>query len=44
MARILFPGAAAGLIILPVMIFHTLQLIVCAWIAGAMGRESDGET
>jgi sodium/bile acid cotransporter 7 len=36
MARILFPGAAAGLIILPVMIFHTLQLIVCAWIAGAM--------
>ncbi|MDQ4088245.1 MAG: bile acid:sodium symporter [Pseudomonadota bacterium] len=38
MARILFPGAAAGLIILPVMIFHTLQLIVCAWIAGAMAR------
>ena len=40
MARILFPGAAAGLIILPVMIFHTLQLIVCAWIAGAMARRS----
>ena len=38
MARILFPGAAAGLIILPVIIFHTLQLIVCAWIAGAMAR------
>lgn len=36
MARILFPGAAAGSIILPVMIFHSLQLIVCAWIAGAL--------
>jgi len=41
MARILFPGAAAGLIILPIMIFHTLQLIVCAWIAGAMARRSE---
>lgn len=38
MARILFPGAAAGLVILPVMIFHTAQLIVCAWIAAAMAR------
>ncbi len=33
MARILFPGAAAGMAILPVMIFHPMQLIVCAWIA-----------
>jgi sodium/bile acid cotransporter 7 len=33
MARILFPGAASGLVILPLMIFHTIQLIVCAWIA-----------
>lgn len=40
MARILFPGAAAGLVILPVMIFHTLQLIVCAWIAGALARRT----
>jgi len=38
MARLLFPAAAAGLIILPIMIFHTLQLIVSAWIAGAMAR------
>ena len=38
MARILFPGAAAGSVILPVMIFHTLQLIVCAWIAGALAN------
>ncbi|HEX8640617.1 MAG TPA: bile acid:sodium symporter family protein [Allosphingosinicella sp.] len=40
MAGILFPGAAAGLIVLPVIVFHTLQLIVCAWIAGAMARRS----
>ncbi len=38
MARILFPGAAAGFAILPVMLFHTLQLIVCAWIAARLGR------
>jgi len=42
MARILFPGAAAGLVLLPVMIFHTLQLVVCAWIAGAMSRRDGG--
>ena len=40
MARLLFPAAAAGLIILPIMIFHTLQLIVSAWIAGAMARQA----
>ncbi len=38
MARILFPGAAAGAILLPVMIFHTLQLIVCAWVAAMLAR------
>jgi sodium/bile acid cotransporter 7 len=40
MARILFPGAAAGLVILPVMIFHTVQLVVCAWIAARIGRDN----
>ena len=43
MARILFPGAAAGLVLLPVMIFHTLQLVVCAWIAGALARRTIGD-
>jgi solute carrier family 10 (sodium/bile acid cotransporter), member 7 len=38
MARLLFPAATAGLILLPVMVFHTLQLIVSAWIAGALAR------
>ena len=39
MARILFPGAAAGMIILPIMLFHSLQLILCAWIAARMGAQ-----
>ena len=38
MARILFPGAAAGLVLVPVMLFHIVQLIVSAWIAGALAR------
>ncbi len=33
MARVLFPGPEAGLILLPIMIFHQMQLMVCAWIA-----------
>lgn len=41
MARILFPGPIAGLVILPIMIFHSLQLIVCAWIAARMGRDAE---
>ena len=44
MARILFPGAAAGFVILPVMLFHILQLIVCAWIAARMGRQNSPST
>ena len=38
MARILFPGAAAGMVLLPIMLFHTLQLVVCAWIAARMAQ------
>ncbi len=38
MARILFPGAAAAPVLLPVMLFHTLQLILCAWIAAHLAR------
>jgi sodium/bile acid cotransporter 7 len=33
MARVLFPGAAAGPMLLPIMIFHQIQLVVCAWLA-----------
>lgn len=33
MASILFPAATVGSIVLPVMIFHQIQLMACAWIA-----------
>jgi sodium/bile acid cotransporter 7 len=33
MANILFPGHVAGLIVLPLMIFHQVQLFVCATLA-----------
>jgi sodium/bile acid cotransporter 7 len=33
MAGVLFPPAQVGVILLPVMLFHQLQLIACAVIA-----------
>ena len=30
---ILFPAATVGSIVLPVMLFHQIQLMACAWIA-----------
>jgi sodium/bile acid cotransporter 7 len=39
MANVLFPGAAAGVVILPLMIFHQIQLMVCAWLAQRYGKE-----
>jgi sodium/bile acid cotransporter 7 len=33
MANILFAGSAVGLAVLPLMIFHQMQLMVCAWLA-----------
>lgn len=38
MANILFAGHAAGLIVLPLMLFHQLQLFVCAVIAQREGQ------
>jgi sodium/bile acid cotransporter 7 len=38
MANVLFPGAAAGIVILPLMVFHQIQLMVCAWMAQRYGR------
>ncbi len=39
MAGVLFPVAQVGLIILPLMIFHQIQLVVCTWLA-AQYRQS----
>jgi sodium/bile acid cotransporter 7 len=33
MAKVLFAGPAVGLILLPLMLFHQLQLMVCAVLA-----------
>jgi solute carrier family 10 (sodium/bile acid cotransporter), member 7 len=35
MASLMFPGhAGSSLILLPIIVYHTLQLIVCGWLAG----------
>ncbi|SHM90732.1 bile acid:sodium symporter family protein [Cryptosporangium aurantiacum] len=47
MATVLFAGTGAGLVILPLMLFHQLQLIVCAVLArrwGAAPASSDADS
>lgn len=39
MARILFPAAQAGMIVLPIMLYHQLQLTLSAWIAARLARK-----
>ena len=41
MAAVLFVGQPVGLMVLPLMLFHQIQLIVCAWLAGRYGREQE---
>lgn len=43
MATVLFAGSQVGLIVLPLMIFHQVQLIVCSWLATRYGRRADAE-
>ena len=33
MANVLFAGSSVGIILVPIMIYHQLQLFVCAWLA-----------
>jgi len=44
MAWVFFPAETVGLTMLPLMIFHQIQLVVCALIASRLGREADEET
>jgi sodium/bile acid cotransporter 7 len=39
MALVLFPSATVGLSMLPLMIFHQIQLVVCSVIASRLGRQ-----
>lgn len=41
MAGVLFPPAAVGLVILPLMLFHQIQLIACALIARRFAERHD---
>jgi sodium/bile acid cotransporter 7 len=41
MAGALFAPAQVGMVVLPLMIFHQLQLFVCAWIAARLASEAD---
>ena len=41
MARVLFAPAAVGAAVLPVMVFHQIQLMACAVIASRYGSRSD---
>lgn len=43
MAGVLFPTATVGAVILPLMVFHQLQLIVCAMLAARYARQADGK-
>ncbi len=43
MAGVLFPATQVGMIILPLMIFHQLQLIVCAVLARNYARQVERE-
>ena len=41
MAKVLFPGPQTGVILLPIMLFHQMQLMACAFIARRYGNQSD---
>jgi solute carrier family 10 (sodium/bile acid cotransporter), member 7 len=41
MALVFFPAATVGLTMLPLMIFHQIQLVVCAVIASRLARRAD---
>jgi sodium/bile acid cotransporter 7 len=44
MAGALFAPAQVGMVVLPLMIFHQLQLFVCAWLAGRYAKQAPIET
>jgi len=40
MAGVLFAGQGIGLLVLPLMLFHQIQLMACAWLAARYGRRA----
>jgi sodium/bile acid cotransporter 7 len=41
MAKVLFPGPQGGVILLPIMLFHQMQLMACAFIAKAYANRRE---
>jgi solute carrier family 10 (sodium/bile acid cotransporter), member 7 len=41
LASVLLPAATAGLMVVPLMMFHQMQLMVCAWLARRYGARRD---
>mgnify|MGYP000852166679 FL=1 len=41
MAAVIFGGANLGLLILPLMIFHQVQLMMCSFLAGRYAKQLD---
>lgn len=39
MMKVIFAGTPMGLLVIPLMVFHQLQLVVCAWLAKRWSRE-----
>jgi sodium/bile acid cotransporter 7 len=44
LAATLFPPAVAGMVLVPILIYHTVQLIISAWIAPQLARTSTSST
>jgi len=42
MANVLFPGAQAGILVIPLIVFHQVQLLACAVLARRYGQEGAG--
>ena len=43
LASVLLPAATAGVMVVPLMMFHQMQLIVCAWLARRYGAPRPGQ-
>lgn len=43
MAIVLFAGQPIGLIMLPLMVFHQMQLMACSWLAARYARDGAGD-
>ena len=43
MAKVLFPGPQTGMILLPIMLFHQMQLMACAFIARRYGNQPESK-